>query len=39
MFNLLVLVFIFIFSLKDTTEEELKKDKKTYKRLMGRDYE
>ena len=39
MFNLLVLVFVFIFSLKDTSEEELKKEKKEWKRIMGRDYE
>lgn len=39
MFKLLILVFIFIFSLKDTSEERLKKEKKEWKRRMGRDYE
>ena len=39
MFNLLVLVFVFIFSLKDTSEEELKKEKKEWKRIFGREYE
>ena len=39
MFNLLILVFIFIFSLKDTSEERLKKEKKEWERIMGRDYE
>lgn len=39
MFNLLVLVYVFIFSLKDTSEERLKKQKKEWKRIMGRNYE
>lgn len=39
MFNLLIIVFVFIFSLKDTSEERLKKEKKEWKRIMGRDYE
>ena len=39
MFKLLILVFIFIFSLKDTVEEELKKEKKEWKRKLGREYE
>lgn len=39
MFNLLIIVFVFIFSLKDTSEEELKKEMKEWKRIMGRDYE
>lgn len=39
MFKLLILVFIFIFSLKDTSEERLKKEKKEWKRIFGREYE
>lgn len=39
MFKLLTLVFVFIFSLKDTSEEELNKEKKEWKRIMGREYE
>lgn len=39
MFKLLIIVFIFIFSLRDTSEDELNKQKKEWKRIMGRDYE
>ena len=39
MFKLLILVFIFIFNLKDTSEERLKKEKKEWKRKLGREYE
>ena len=39
MFKLLILIYVFIFSIKDTSEERLKKEKKDYKRIMGREYE
>lgn len=39
MFKLLIIVFIFIFSLRDTSEDELNKQKKEWKKIMGRDYE
>ena len=39
MFYLLILVFIFIFSLRDTSEQELKKEKKEWKMIFGREYE
>ena len=39
MFKLLILVYIFIFSLRDTSEQELKKEKKEWKKIFGRDYE
>ena len=39
MFKLLILVYVFIFSLKDTSEERLKKEKKEWKRIFGREYE
>lgn len=39
MFKLLILFFVLIFSIKDTSEERLKKEKKDWKRIMGREYE
>ena len=39
MFKLLIIIYVFIFSLRDDSEKELKKDKKDWKKLMGRNYE
>lgn len=34
-----IILFIIIFNLKDTEEDRLKKEKKEWKKIMGRDYE
>ena len=39
LFGLIIIVFILIFGFRDTEEERLKKEKKEYKKIMGRNYE
>jgi hypothetical protein len=39
LFILIIIVFVVIFSLEDTSAKELEKDKKTYERIMGRKYD
>ena len=39
LFKVISIVFILIFSFKDTEEQRLKKDKKDFKRIVGRTYE
>lgn len=38
LFILIIIIFIIIFSFKDTEEERLKKDEADFKRIMGREY-
>ncbi len=38
LFILITIIFIVIFSFKDTSKEELEKDKEMFKKITGYDY-
>lgn len=38
-FKLIIIIFIISVSFKDKTQEQLKKDKKDWERIMGREYD